>query len=94
MNTKNCVGKTENERGSIAGSVITMLDAVKMYRSLGFSAGDIAQMASANQAKMLGINENYGSIEVGKRADLVVLDDEGNVKLTVIGGEIAFNNLK
>ncbi len=80
-------GETKNERGGIAGSVITMLDAVKMMSSLGFSAAEISQMASANQAKLLGINDFRGSIEVGKRADLVVLDDKGNVKLTLIGGK-------
>ncbi len=82
-------GKTKNERGGIAGSVITMLDAVKMYRSLGFSGAEVSQMASANQAKLLGIGKDYGSIEIGKRADLTVLDDEGDVKLTVIGGKIS-----
>ena len=80
-------GETKNERGGIAGSVITMLDAVKMMSSLGFSAIEISQMASANQAKLLGIEKSHGSIEVGKRADLVVLDDKGNVKLTLIGGK-------
>ena len=83
-------GKTENERGSIAGSVITMLDAVKMMRSLGFSEREVSQMASLNPAKLLGIAQNYGSIEPGKRADLVALDAAGNVELTVIGGRIAF----
>ncbi len=85
-------GQTKNERGGIAGSVITMLDAVKMMLSLGFSDAEVSQMASANQAKLLGIEENCGSIEVGKRADLVVLDDEGNVKLALVGGKIAFHD--
>ena len=81
-------GKTTNERGSIAGSVMTMLDAVKMMLSLGFSEREVAQMASANPAKLLGIEQLYGTIEVGKRADLVALDKKGNVKLTLIGGKI------
>ncbi|MEO8072122.1 MAG: N-acetylglucosamine-6-phosphate deacetylase [Acidobacteriota bacterium] len=80
--------QTKNERGSIAGSVITMLDAVKMMSSLGFSATEISQMASGNQAKLLGIEKSHGSIEVGKRADLVILDELQNVKLTLIGGKI------
>lgn len=86
-------GKTQNERGSIAGSVITMLDAVKMMLKLGFSASDVSKMASLNPAKLLGLDKNYGSIEVGKRADLVALDADGNVKLTIIGGKVAFNDL-
>ncbi len=82
-------GKTQNERGSIAGSVITMLDAVKMMISLGISERDVSQMASLTPARMLGIEETHGSIEVGKRADLVALDEQGNVKLTIVGGKIA-----
>lgn len=85
--------QTKNERGSIAGSVITMLDAVKVMSSLGFSETEISQMGSANQVKLLGIEKSHGSIEVGKQADLVVLDEQQNVKLTLIGGKIAVNNL-
>ncbi|MBA4124048.1 MAG: N-acetylglucosamine-6-phosphate deacetylase [Acidobacteria bacterium] len=85
-------GKTQNERGNIAGSVITMLDAVEMVRELGFSESEASRMASANPARLLGIEKNHGSIEVGKRADLVAVDEQGNVKLTLIGGKICTRN--
>jgi len=49
-------GRTSNVGGSIAGSVISMLDAVKMMRSLGTSDVEIAQMASSNPARLLGID--------------------------------------
>jgi N-acetylglucosamine-6-phosphate deacetylase len=84
-------GHTRNERGSIAGSVITMLDAVRRMRSLGFTAAEVSRMGSFNPAKLLGIESGRGSIEVGKRADIVGLDADGNVKLTIVGGEIAFD---
>lgn len=86
-------GKTQNERGSIAGSVITMLDAVKQMLALGFTEVEVSKMASANPARLLGLEKTHGAIEIGKRADLVALDDEGNVRLTIIGGKIAYNNL-
>ncbi len=81
-------GRTQNERGSIAGSVITLLDAVKMYLSLGVSETQVSKMASANAAKLLGLERTHGTIEVGKRADLVAIDEQGNVALTIIGGRI------
>lgn len=87
-------GKTRNERGSIAGSVITMLDAVKLMLSIGFSDVEVSKMASANPAKLLGIEKDYGSIEVGKRADLLALDEKGNVQLVLIGGKICQNRLR
>lgn len=81
-------GKTNNERGSIAGSVITMLDNVKNMISIGFSPIAVSKMASANPAKLLGIEKDFGSIEVGKRADLVVIDEQGNVTFSMISGKI------
>ncbi len=83
-------GKTSNERGSIAGSVITMLDAVRMMLSLSFPAPDVARMAAFNPAQLIGKDHECGSITVGKRADLVALDDQGQVRLTLVGGRVAF----
>lgn len=81
-------GRTQNARGSIAGSVITMLDAVKMMFSLGVSECEVARMASLNPARLLGINGDCGSIEEGKRANLVAVDERGGVRATVIGGQL------
>jgi len=80
-------GQTQNARGRIAGSVITMLDAVRMMSSLGVAEIEVARMAALNPARLLGIDRDCGSIEEGKRADLVALDDEGNARLTIIGGQ-------
>jgi len=82
-------GKTQNEKGSIAGSVITILDAFRMMHDIGFSEIEVSKMASLNPAKLLGIEKARGSIEVGKRADLVAIDANGNVKITMVGGEVA-----
>ena len=79
-------GRTRNAHGSIAGSVITMLDAVKTMLSLGASDCDVARMASMNPAQLLGIESDCGSIEEGKRADLVALDNDGKARLTLIDG--------
>jgi N-acetylglucosamine-6-phosphate deacetylase len=84
-------GRTRNAGGSIAGSVITMLDAVRTMKSLGVSEVDLARMASTNPAQLLGIENERGSIEEGKRADLVALNEQGQVVLTIIGGEMVFD---
>jgi N-acetylglucosamine-6-phosphate deacetylase len=85
-------GRTQNARGSIAGSVINMFDAVRMMLSLGFSEPEVARMASLNPVKLIGLDQDRGSIEEGKRADLVAIDNEMNVRLTIIGGEVAFQD--
>ena len=81
-------GRTGNARGAIAGSVITMLEAVRMMLSLGASEIEVAKMAATNPARLLGITQECGSIEEGKRADLVALDREGQVVLTLIAGKV------
>ncbi len=83
--------RTSNERGSIAGSVISLRDAVRMMLGLGVPEHEVALMASLNPARLLGIDDRCGSIEEGKRADLAALDDEGTVQLTLVGGRIAFD---
>jgi N-acetylglucosamine-6-phosphate deacetylase len=85
-------GRTQNSHGSIAGSVVTMHDAVRLMLSLGFSESEIGQMSSTNPARLLRIDDECGSIAAGKRADLVALDDQRQVRLTIIGGQIAFQD--
>lgn len=82
-------GRTQNPRGSIAGSVITMLDAVRMMLSLGVSELEAARMAATNPARLLGIDHECGSIEAGKRADLVALNQQGEIELVLIGGGVS-----
>ncbi|HXD30680.1 MAG TPA: N-acetylglucosamine-6-phosphate deacetylase [Pyrinomonadaceae bacterium] len=81
-------GRTQNAQGSIAGSVISMLDAVRVMRSLGVSEVEVATMASTNPARLLKIDGDCGSIEAGKRADLVALDGDGKVRFTMVSGRV------
>lgn len=81
-------GRTQNERGSIAGSVCTMADEVSLMNGLGFTAAEIAAMASANPAMLLGLTDR-GKIRVGDRADIVVVDANFNVNSTYVAGVLA-----
>ena len=87
-------GRTSNASGNIAGSVISMLDAVRLLHSLGVSYIDLARMASTNPAELLGLENVCGSIEPGKRADLVALDNEHNPILTMVDGNISRKGAK
>ncbi|REJ78222.1 MAG: N-acetylglucosamine-6-phosphate deacetylase [Acidobacteria bacterium] len=84
-------GRAMDDNGTISGSVITMADAVNLMLSKGFEPHEVAAMASANPAKLLGI-EDTGSIEPGRRADLTALRN-GEVVFTAIGGEVVYNSL-
>jgi N-acetylglucosamine-6-phosphate deacetylase len=87
-------GRTSNAQGTIAGAVITMSDAVRMMLSLGTSAVEVARMAATNPSRLLGIDRDCGSIQAGNRADLVALDVNGNVVLTLVGGSIVFDRIQ
>jgi N-acetylglucosamine-6-phosphate deacetylase len=45
-------------------------------------------MASLVPARVAGVNEARGTIEEGKRADLIAFDDDINIKFTMIEGEM------
>ncbi len=77
--------------GTLAGSVLRMNEAVKNAVLLGGASREEAlDMASYNPALRLGLAEEYGSIAVGKRADLTILDDDYEVLMTVVGGEVVY----
>ncbi len=63
--------------GAIAGSTLTMDASVRRaVDDVGISLEAAAESASTTPARVLGIDAEAGSIETGKRADLVVLDDD------------------
>ena len=77
--------------GTIAGSVITMRQALKNITGLGVPVEEAMRMATIVPARIAGIEQWCGSIESGKRADLVALDDDFRVQLAMTCGEIAFD---
>ena len=59
-----------------------------MYADIGYADGDSAGdgCASVNPAKVLGVFEERGSIEAGKVADVVLLDESLQVQAVVKDG--------
>ncbi|HEX4613391.1 MAG TPA: N-acetylglucosamine-6-phosphate deacetylase, partial [Urbifossiella sp.] len=73
---------------ALASAVMGMDHCVRtMHRSAGVPLWEAVRMASLTPARILGIDAEVGSLEAGKRADLVVLDKELNVRQVYVGGE-------
>ena len=78
--------------GCLAGSGLTMDRAVRNAVSMaGVDLAQAVRMASLNPAAVLCIDEETGSIEEDKRADLVLLDREIKVEKTWVRGELVFD---
>jgi N-acetylglucosamine-6-phosphate deacetylase len=65
--------------GALAGSTGTMADAVRHAIHSGLDIVDAALMAATTPARVLGLDSEVGAVTAGRRADLVLLDDELNV---------------
>jgi N-acetylglucosamine-6-phosphate deacetylase len=73
--------------GSLAGSTLTMGDALRRaVRDSGLSIEQASAAASANPARVLGVEAWLGSIAPGRQADLIVLDDDLQVSAVMASG--------
>jgi N-acetylglucosamine-6-phosphate deacetylase len=80
--------------GTLAGSVLTMERALQnVCTATGHSLAELWMMSSLNAARAIGVSSCKGSLEVGKEADLILLDESFNINLTVVNGEIVFSKL-
>lgn len=79
-------GAARMPNGTLAGSVISMLDGARMMvERAGASVGEAALMGATNPARVLGLGER-GRIEAGARADLLVLGPALELKAVIVGG--------
>ncbi|MBN1411812.1 MAG: N-acetylglucosamine-6-phosphate deacetylase [Spirochaetales bacterium] len=84
-------GKAFLPDNTLAGSTLTMETAVKvMVEKVGVPVTEAVRMASLNPARVLGLDHKKGVLAVGKDADMVVLDRQFNVRMTIIGGVIRY----
>ncbi len=86
-------GAVRMANGTLAGSVLTMDVALRnLLRATGLSLREAWPMTSLNAARAIGLDSRKGSLEAGKDADLVLLDSELEVRLTVVEGEVVYRH--
>ena len=71
---------------TLAGSSISMVDALRNVVKFGLPLADAVYAATTAPAEAAGLSD-VGSIRVGKCADLLVLDEALNIKAVFVDGE-------
>jgi N-acetylglucosamine-6-phosphate deacetylase len=79
-------GPPTREDGVLAGTVLTMIDAVRNLHALGIGFEDAIGAATAVPARIVG-RPDLGVLEPGGVADIVVLDDRLEISNVLCGGE-------
>ena len=84
-------GEARLEDGTLAGSVLRMNRAVQnMVEKVGIPFTMAVDFATINPARMLKIDNEAGSIKVGKRADFTVLNSNYDVLMTIRDGKVIY----
>ncbi|WP_069651049.1 N-acetylglucosamine-6-phosphate deacetylase [Caloranaerobacter ferrireducens] len=89
---KNSSARLENN--TLAGSILTLNKAVKnILENTNIKLHEVIKLVTQNPAKVIGIDKNKGSLNIGKDADITVFDEDLNIYFTVVEGKIVFNKL-
>ncbi len=79
------------ENGSLAGSVSSVMACLRTaVTKMDIPLADAVRTATMTPAKALGVDDERGSIEPGKIADVVVLDNDLQVKHVILRGRLLF----
>lgn len=82
-------GAARISTGSLAGSILTLDKAVRnVYNNTDYPLNEVVKMASFNGAKHCKVEDRKGLIKEGYDADLVIFDNDINVKKVIINGKI------
>ncbi|MFH0736389.1 MAG: N-acetylglucosamine-6-phosphate deacetylase [bacterium] len=80
--------------GTLIGSTFSLLKIMQKFLEFtGCSLYEAVQTVSLNPAKLLKIDNRKGSLEIGKDADIILIDKDFNNYYTVIEGREVFNNI-
>jgi N-acetylglucosamine-6-phosphate deacetylase len=81
------------DRSAFAGSVATANRLVRVMTSLGeVPLLDAIQMITATPAKIMGVEKTKGSLAGGKDADILIFNENIDMKVVIINGKLIFNH--
>ena len=82
-------GAMQTEDGScLAGSVTTMDSLVRnVYKVVGIPLANAVEMATSTPASVIGLSKEKGFIKKGYDADIIIFDDDINIKYVMVNGK-------
>ncbi len=86
-------GIPRNEAGSLAGSTLTMDVGVRNLMAFaGLSLNEALMTATSTPAEALGWAGRKGVLAIGADADVILLDADLNVRLTMVAGQVVYQS--
>jgi len=80
--------------GTLAGSTLTMERALANFaQATRRPLAELVPCSSTNAAKAIHLDNTKGRIAIGYDADLILVDQNLHVKLTMVGGKIVYSEL-
>nr|WP_297177745.1 N-acetylglucosamine-6-phosphate deacetylase [uncultured Agathobaculum sp.] len=73
---------------SLAGSTANLFECLQHVVQMGIPLGQAVRAASTNPARAIGIQHDYGSLEPGKLANIILLDDELHINSLILRGQL------
>ena len=75
--------------GALAGSVTNLMDCMRItVKQMHIPLETAVACATMNPAKCLGVYDKYGSIQIGKKANVVLLDEKLNLQAVIKDGKV------
>ncbi len=77
--------------GTLTGSLLPLNLALRnLVDKVGLEPAVAVRLATINAARALGLEDTLGRVEVGRDADLVVVNPEWQVQATIARGSLAY----
>jgi N-acetylglucosamine-6-phosphate deacetylase len=87
-------GIVRTEAGSLAGSTLTMDQALRnVMKFIGLGLREALPMATRIPAAAIGLKDRKGCIAPNFDADIVILDETHHVRMTMVGGRVVYRDL-
>jgi len=81
-------GKCIDEHGTLGGSALTMIEAIKnTVEHVGIALDEAVRMATLYPAKAIGVDHILGRIRAGMVANLTIFDRDYRVRATIVNGQ-------